>query len=78
MEVLGVDNNMDKAKTHLRQVPTSILKRKKETSLKLSASTAGKRAIMLTGGFKKENISQKTSDGLGNFYASDCNYREGG
>ena len=67
-----MDENVDEAKNHLQQVPTSLLRKKIETSLKLSTSTAGKRAIILTVVLKRENKCQKTSNGLCNLYAGDC------
>ena len=68
MEALGMER--DKAKTHLQQ--TSIpSQRRKKTSPKLSASTAGKKAISPTGVLKRKNKSQKTNIGLGDFHVND-------
>ena len=63
--------DVDEAKTHLRWVPMSLL-RKKKISTKLSASTVERKAIMLTSVLRKRSKSQKTSSGLGNFYVGDC------
>ena len=45
-KVLDVDEDMDKAKTHLQQVSMSLPKRKKETSPKSSASIIEKKTII--------------------------------
>ena len=70
MEVLGIDEDGDEAKTHLWRVPMSLPRKKKEISPKSSASITGKRAIMPTGILKRRNKSQKTSDSLRNLYAN--------
>ena len=72
MEVFSVDENRDKAKTHLQQMLTSLPKSKKKTSLNSNTSTIEKRTIMLTNILRKRNKSQKTSKNLGNLHVSDC------
>ena len=58
------------AETHLRRASMPSRRRKK-TSPKVSASTAGRRAILLTGALKRRNRSQKTSISLGNLHVND-------
>ena len=67
-EALGVEG--DEAKTHLRRASMPSQRRRK-TSPKLSASTAGRRAILPTGALKRRNRSQKTSIGLGDLHVDD-------
>ena len=69
-DVLGVGENISEAKTHMQQVPTSFLRRKKETSSKSSVSTITKKASMPTGVFKRGK-SQKTTISFDNLHISD-------
>ena len=69
MKIFGVDNNKNEAKTHLQWVPTSLLKKKKEISPKLNASTVRKKAIILAAILRRGNKSQKTSSSLGDLPA---------
>lgn len=78
IKALDVDEDGDKVKNHLQRVSMSLQRRKKETFPKSIAFTMGKRAIMRIGVLKKENKSQKTSDGLGDLHAGDCSYKKGG
>lgn len=71
IKVLNIDENGEKAKTHLQRVSTSIPKKKKKTSLTSSAFIIEKRAIILIGVLKKKNKSQKTRNGLGDLHAGD-------
>lgn len=61
----------NKARTHLQLVSMSLLRKKKETSPKSSASTIRRRTIIPTGILKKRNKNRKTSDNLGNLQTGD-------
>ena len=52
-----MDEDMDEAKTQLWRVPTSLPRKMKKTSSQSNASIIGRRAIMPTIVFKRENKS---------------------